>query len=365
MISEWTTLMNNELKEALAGFKTAAEPIYCEPYGSGHINATYVCRLPGGRRYILQKINHNTFKDVPKLMHNIAAVTSHMANKQSSMQTLTLVETLDGGSYLKNDAGYWRMYGFVENSLCLQLPESNGDFYESALAFGAFQQLLSDFPAERLYETIPDFHNTPDRYRKFREAITSDPLNRAKDVRREIDFALSREREMGMLQGLRDSGKLPVRVTHNDTKLNNVLFDKNTRKALCVIDLDTVMPGLSAYDFGDAIRFGATTALEDERELSKVAFRQDRYEAFAEGYIRACPGLTEAELETLPLGAKTMTIENGIRFLTDHILGDVYFSVHREGHNLDRCRTQFALASDMEKNWDKMRKAVEEVKCAF
>ena len=252
------------------------------------------------------------------------------------------------------------MYDFVEDSICLQLPETDEDFYQSAVGFGTFQQLLTDFPTAKLHETIPNFHNTPDRYRALLETLERDPMHRAVQVQPEIEFALARQAEMSAIQNALASGKLPLRVTHNDTKLNNVLLDAKTRKALCVIDLDTVMPGSSLYDFGDSIRFGAATAAEDEKDLSKMEMSLDRFRVFTRGYVRACPGLTAKELELLPMGAKTMTMECGVRFLTDYLDGDHYFAVHRDGQNLDRARTQFKLVADMEKKWDEMRKIVKE-----
>ena len=252
------------------------------------------------------------------------------------------------------------MYDFVEGTICLQLPETDEDFYQSAVGFGTFQQLLTDFPAAKLHETIPNFHNTPDRYRAFLKTLERDPLHRAAQVLSEIGFALARQTEMATLQNALTAGELPLRVTHNDTKLNNVLLDAKTRKALCVIDLDTVMPGSSLYDFGDSIRFGAATAAEDEKDLSKMEMSLDRFRVFTRGYVRACPGLTAKELELLPMGAKTMTMECGVRFLTDYLDGDHYFAVHRDGQNLDRARTQFKLVADMEKKWDEMRKIVKE-----
>ena len=251
------------------------------------------------------------------------------------------------------------MYTFVEGSICLEAPESTNDFYESALAFGNFQKMLEDFPAETLFEPIKDFHNTPNRYKIFKETILKDKMNRVKEVNEEIDFALSREKEAGILQNLRDTGKLPTRVTHNDTKLNNVLFDKDTRKSLCVIDLDTVMPGLSLYDFGDAIRFGAATAKEDEKDLSKMTINLDMFRAFTRGYLQSC-NLTDEEIENIVLGSKTMTLECGVRFLTDYLDGDNYFRTSYAGQNLDRCRTQFKLVGEIEKNTEKMGKIVKE-----
>ena len=294
-------------------------------------------------------------------MENITAVTEFLRTKTDDPRgVLTLVKTHGGASYLHAQDSYWRVYDFVEDSICLQLPETDEDFYQSAVGFGTFQQLLTDFPAAKLHETIPNFHNTPDRYRTFLETLERDPMHRAAQVQPEIEFALARQAEMSAIQNALTAGELPLRVTHNDTKLNNVLLDAATRQALCVIDLDTVMPGSSLYDFGDSIRFGAATAAEDEKDLSKMGMSLERFRVFTRGYVRACPGLTAKELELLPMGAKTMTMECGVRFLTDYLDGDHYFAVHREGQNLDRCRTQFKLVADMEKKWDEMRKIVEE-----
>ena len=353
--------MNEHELAILRQFCLDAEPASCTPYGCGHINRTYLVATAGGRCYILQKINHHTFRDVAGLMENIELVTEHLRRKSPDPRSvLTLIRTKDGKSYLEADDGYWRVFRFVEDTICLQLPESDADFYESAVGFGTFQQLLSDFPAEKLHETIPNFHNTPDRYRAFHETLTRDPMHRAAQVQPEIEFALARQAEMAALQNALDAGELPLRVTHNDTKLNNVLFDAKTRKALCIIDLDTVMPGSALYDYGDSIRFGAATAAEDERELDKMEMSLERFRVFTRGYVRACPGLTQKELELLPLGAKVMTMECGVRFLTDHIDGDNYFSIHREGQNLDRAHTQFKLVADMERKWDKMKEIVNE-----
>jgi len=353
--------MNEHELAILRQFCLDAEPASCTPYGCGHINRTYLVATAGGRCYILQKINHHTFRDVAGLMENIELVTEHLRRKSPDPRSvLTLIRTKDGKSYLEADDGYWRVFRFVEDSICLQQPESDADFYESAVGFGTFQQLLSDFPAEKLHETIQNFHNTPDRYRAFHETLTRDPMHRAAQVQPEIEFALARQAEMATLQNALDAGELPLRVTHNDTKLNNVLFDAKTRKALCIIDLDTVMPGSALYDYGDSIRFGAATAAEDERELDKMEMSLERFRVFTRGYVRACPGLTQKELELLPLGAKVMTMECGVRFLTDHIDGDNYFSIHREGQNLDRAHTQFKLVTDMERKWDKMKEIVNE-----
>ena len=355
--------MNKSLLDILRGFQLDAEPVSCAPYGCGHINATYLAVTASGRRYILQKINHHTFRDVAGLMENITAVTEFLRTKTDDPRSvLTLVRTHEGASYLHAQEGYWRVYNFVEDTLCLQLPETDEDFYQSAVGFGTFQQLLAEFPAAQLHETIPNFHNTPDRYRAFLDVLNRDPMRRAAQVQPEIEFALARQSKMAALQNALTVGELPLRVTHNDTKLNNVLLDAKTRKALCVIDLDTVMPGSSLYDFGDSIRFGAATAAEDERDLSKMELSLERFRAFTRGYIRACPNLTQKEVELLPLGAKVMTMECGVRFLTDYLDGDHYFAVHRSGQNLDRARTQFKLVADMEKKWSDMQKIVAEEK---
>lgn len=346
----------------LGSFCFDTPPRTYEAYGCGHINRTYLVVCESGHRYIMQKINEHVFPNVPALMRNIALVTEYLRkNEKDSRRVLTLIPTRDGNTYLTDESGYWRVYDFVEDSLCLQLAENDEDFYQSASAFGNFEEELKDFPIEELYEIIPDFHNTPNRYRIFHETLKKDPMGRAKDVAEEIRFVLKCEEEMGTLQRLRDAGKVPVRVTHNDTKLNNVLLDAKTRKALCVIDLDTVMPGLSLYDFGDSIRFGAATAAEDEKDLSKVEMSLDKFRVYTKGFVGAYPGLTDKELEMLPMGAKTMTLECGLRFLTDYLDGDHYFATHYEGQNLDRCRTQFKLVADMERKWEQMHQIVREV----
>ncbi len=328
-----------------------------EPFGNGHINNTFLVTT-SNKRYILQRIS-DAF-DVTLLMKNIDAVTSFMALKSDNPdRQMKLIHTSDNKNYYSDESGNYRMYTFVEGSICLEAPESTNDFYESALAFGNFQKMLEDFPAETLFEPIKDFHNTPNRYKIFKETILKDKMDRVKEVKEEIDFALSREKEAGILQNLRDTGKLPTRVTHNDTKLNNVLFDKDTRKSLCVIDLDTVMPGLSLYDFGDAIRFGAATAKEDEKDLSKMTVNLDMFRAFTRGYLQSC-NLTDEEIENIVLGSKTMTLECGVRFLTDYLDGDNYFRTSYAGQNLDRCRTQFKLVGEIEKNTEKMKEIVKE-----
>ena len=348
--------------DVLARFQLDAPAVSCDRSGCGHINETYLVVTESGRRYILQKISNRAFPDVAGLQENIAAVTEFLHTQTSDPYgALTLIPTDEGKAYLHwAENSDWRVYDFIEGAVCLQKPETAEDFYQSAIAFGTFQQQLADFPAHTLHETIKNFHNTPDRYRIFKEVLAKDVMGRAKDVQPEIDFVLAHEEVGGRLMGLLKEGKLPLRVTHNDTKLNNVMLSESERKPMCVIDLDTTMPGLSAYDFGDSIRFGAATAAEDETDLSKMEMDLDLFRIFTRGFLTACPGLTAEERKALPLGAMTMTLECGVRFLTDYLDGDHYFGIHRPDHNLDRCRTQFKLVRDMESKWDEMMKIVEE-----
>ena len=354
--------MDTKYAQVLSQFQLSGTPVSCERYGFGHINETYLVVTNTGLRYILQKINDHVFPHVDQLQHNIAAVTEYLRKQTDEKYgVLTLIPTLDGASYYYSaDVGYWRVYDFIEGSICLQLPETAGDFYQSAIAFGTFQQQLKDFPAYTLYETIQNFHNTPDRYRIFKEVLAKDPLGRARDAAPEIEFALAHEEVGGSLYRMLQGGELPLRVTHNDTKLNNVMLREDTRTPLCVIDLDTTMPGLSAYDFGDSIRFGAAVAKEDEQDLGRVCVSLDLFRIYTRGYLQACPGLTDKEVQVLPLGALTMTLECGLRFLTDYLDGDHYFTCYRNGQNLDRCRTQFKMVADMERKWDKMAEIMKE-----
>lgn len=337
-------------------------PVSCTRYGNGHINETYLLVTNKPHLYILQKINTYVFKNAQGLMHNVEAVTAYLRSRESdARRVLTLVPTVDGKPFLhtENDE-YWRLYEFITGSICLDQCENAADFYASGLAFGDFQRQLSQFPASELVETIPHFHDTPDRYRQLKEAIAQNRAGRLSEVQAEIDFYLAREEEAGTMMNLLRAGKLPLRVTHNDTKLNNVMLDDVTREPLCVIDLDTVMPGLAANDFGDSIRFGASTAAEDERDLDKVTMSLELFETYTKGFLKGCDGqLTEKEIETLPWGAKLMTLECGTRFLADYLNGDVYFHVKREGHNLDRARTQMKLVADMESKWDAMQAIIE------
>lgn len=344
-------------------FKIKGVPIYYEEYGSGHINTTYRMVCDNGIQYIIQKINTSVFKNPDMLMDNLAKITDHLRKKiNNSREVLTLVPALDGGSHVvSEDGSFWRVFDYVTDSICLQRPESTNDFFESAAAFGRFQNHLIDFPMHTIGETIPAFHDTVKRYADFKNAINLDVCDRAKDVKEEIDFLLQREEFGATFMNLIETGELPLGVTHNDPKLNNVLFDKHTRKGLCVIDLDTVMPGVVMNDFGDAIRFGASTAAEDEKDLSKVEMDLDMYAVYVRGFLNTCgSNLTPLEIQLLPAGAKMMTLECGMRFLADYLSGDIYFRIHYPTQNLDRFRTQMKLVSDMEAKWEQMERIVEE-----
>lgn len=339
-------------------FCLCAPAVSCQPYGNGHINRTYLVHTASGTDYIMQQVSRQAFHDVPALMRNIAAVTAYLAAQSSDpRRSLRLVPTVDGDSYLHAEDGeYYRMYEFITGGVCLDQPQQEGDLYECAYAFGCFQKALEGFPAQELSETIPHFHDTPHRYQALEAAVAADPLGRVQACQDEIAFALERQQEAARLMNLLHQGQLPLRVTHNDTKLNNVMLDEQTHKGLCVLDLDTVMPGLTAFDFGDLVRFGASTGLEDEKDLSLIELSLPHYQQLLEGFLAACgSSLTENEVASLPLGAKLMTLECGVRFLTDYLQGDVYFHIQRPEHNLDRCRTQFKLVASMEKCWNAMQ----------
>lgn len=339
-------------------------------YGEGHINDTFcvtATREDGANvRYILQRINTNIFTDPDGLMENIVGVTDYLAAEirkkggDPARETMTVLRTKENTTYYRDaEGGCWRVYPFVEGTVCLQKVETPEQFYQSARAFGRFQQLLAGYPAHTLHETIVKFHDTRDRFAKFEAAVKLDSCGRAASVQKEIDFVLARKSDCYVLMDLLESGRLPLRVTHNDTKLNNILMDTETNEGICVIDLDTVMPGLSLNDFGDSIRFGANHSAEDEMDLTKVNFDLPLFEIYTKGFLEtAGSSMTELEKECLPWGAKLMTLECGIRFLTDYLEGDHYFRIHREHQNLDRCRTQFKLVSDMEICWEDMKAIV-------
>lgn len=358
-----------DMKDIVSKFDIDGEYISSRAFGSGHINSTFMVEMKNGEdieKYVLQKINTKIFTKPEELMENVENVTSYLREKiienggNPDRETLTVIKTkTDENCYKDEDDEYWRMYNLVEDVKSYDVIENNEIFYQSAVAFGNFQKLLKDYPAETLHETIPDFHNTKKRFAKFKQVVEEDKLGRAKDVQDEINFYLEREHIANELMDLIEAGKLPLRVTHNDTKSNNVLIDNKTGKAICVVDLDTVLPGVSVNDFGDSIRFGTNTGLEDDQDLSNVSCDLEKYEAFTKGFLETLDGdLTEEEIDNLPLGALTMTFECGIRFLGDHLEGDIYYHTTRENHNLDRTRTQMKLIKDMEDNWDEIKSII-------
>lgn len=331
-----------------------------EPYGNGHINDTYLCET--APRFILQRINSNVFKNPGEVMENIANVTEWLGDKikaeggDPSRETLTLIKTKDGKNYYEADPeNCFRMYKFVEKSISCDVADDPIWLYEAGRAFGKFQRMLSGFPADTLHETITDFHNTPVRVKQLEDAIKTDAVGRLASVSAEVEFARRYSKYASRITDEMAAGRVPLRVTHNDTKLNNILFDADTGKGMCVIDLDTVMPGSVLYDFGDALRFGASSGSEDEVNLDKIWFDLDKFDRFAKGFLsETATCLTETEIELLPLSALILTYECGIRFLADFLNGDTYFKIHRENHNLDRARTQFKLVADIEKKLPEM-----------
>ncbi len=364
--------MNEKIQKIIEQFMLPQGEIEAAPYGNGHINDTLcvIVHADGGdRRYILQRVNSYVFPKPIEVIENIEKVTAYLGaiieaeGGDPLRETLTLVETRDGRHYtLAEDGELWRMYLFIEGTKSVDLPDTEALFALSGRAFGKFQQQLGGFDASKLHETIVDFHNTPARYRQLEDAIARNEAGRLEQVQEEIAFCKGYAREVHALADAMAAGEIPLRVTHNDTKLNNVLLDEKTGEGVCVIDLDTVMPGLAAYDFGDSIRTGANTAAEDETDLDKVQFSLPMFKAFAEGFLaEAGAALTAREKELLPMGAKLMTLECGMRFLADHLNGDKYFKVHRENHNLDRARTQFTLVRRMEEKWDEMQRIISEI----
>ncbi len=350
-------------------FLIDGELISCEPYGFGHINRTYLAIYNQNgkqKRYIVQQINSKLFDPVEHLMSNIELVTEFARKKikaeggDPDRESLTIIRTKDNKTFYKKDEeSYFRVYIFIENTVVLQTVTNDKDFYYSAIAFGNFTKLLAECDASKLYEILPNFHNTVVRFENFKKALNADIMGRAKDCKEEIDFIMSREHYYSKIVDKIASGEIPLRVTHNDTKLNNVLLDDKTGEPVAVIDLDTIMPGSLCYDFGDSIRFGCNPASEDEKDLSKVNFRFDLYKIYLQGYLEAVgDGITKAEKDNLALGAIMMTIECGMRFLADHLEGDTYFKTAFPGHNLDRCRTQLKLVADMEAIFDEMNALV-------
>ncbi|MEG1862877.1 MAG: phosphotransferase [Oscillospiraceae bacterium] len=361
---------NTDLIKALWAYDLGGEIISATPYGSGHINDTFLVsvRVTSQKtsRFILQKINTSVFKRPTEVMDNIVNVTEYLKKiiiengKDPNRHTLSVLKSKQGNNcFFDSHGGVWRCMKFIEGTKCLQKAQTPLQFYSAAKSFGYFMWQLKDYPAHTLFETIKDFHNTPVRFMDFEKALCADKLNRVKFAVNEIDFILKRKSHCNYLTDKVKNGLLPLRLTHNDTKLNNLLIDENTGEGVCVIDLDTIMPGLSVNDFGDAIRFGANTAQEDERDLSLVRFDLEMFEAYTKGYLEAAgAALTLEEKHCLVFGAKLMSLECAIRFLTDFLQGDTYFKVDREYQNLDRARTQLKLVQEMENVWDKMEAIV-------
>ena len=362
--------MAYDFKSILSNFQVEGTLVSCERYGEGHINETYLAVMDvegKSLNYIVQKINSNLFKEVDKLMNNIRLVTEFNRQKiiakggNPDRESLSIVYTNDGAPYYKCERcdGYFRVYKFITDAIAYQVVEKPEHFYQSAVAFGNFANLLAEFDATQLYEVLPRFHDTEKRFNDFMNSLNADKMGRAKDIQKEIDFVLSRKDYCGKIVNLLKSGEMPTKVTHNDTKLNNVMLDAVTGKPVAVIDLDTIMPGSICYDFGDSIRFGCNPCAEDEKDLSKVNFQINLFEEYAKGYLSAVgEGATQIERDNLAFGAILMTYECGMRFLADYLDGDVYFHTKREGQNLDRARTQFKLIEDMEKCFDQMQAIV-------
>ena len=365
------TIASQKVMDTIAvNFQTEGEITELIPFGNGYINDTFriTCGLPDGgeKKYILQKMNVSIFKNPAQLMENVMNVTSFLRKKiiaaggDPDRETLNVIQTKDGANYLEADGEYWRMYIFIEGATCYDEVKTPEDFYKTALSFGNFQKMLEDYPADTLHETIVNFHNAVSRFADFKKAVEEDVCGRAKEVQEEIKFIFDREDVAHIICDALEEKRIPLRVTHNDTKLNNIMIDNETGKGLCVIDLDTVMPGSALYDFGDSIRFGASTGAEDEVNLDLVSVDLELFEAYAKGFLEGCGGsLTDEEVRLFPAGAKVITFEQGMRFLTDYLQGDTYYKTSRPGHNLDRARTQLKLVADMEEKWEQMEKIVE------
>lgn len=354
-----------EFKEIVEKFQVPETFISCEPYGEGHINDTYQVKCEG-KRYILQRMNDHVFHHPEQLMSNIVKVTEHLKKKIEEnggdplRETLTVIPTKEQESFFVTpDGNYFRMYDFIENAQTYQVVEQPVHFYNAAKAFGRFQKLLNDFPADELYETIPNFHHTLKRFEALKKAVAENKAGRKEEVAAEIAFAMEREKDVSILVELIAEKKIPLRVTHNDTKFNNIMIDDASGEGICVIDLDTVMPGSLLYDYGDSLRFGTNPASEDEKDLTKVYMDIELFEQFSKGFIEEMGStLTKTEREFMPFSAKLMTFECGIRFLTDYLEGDHYFKIHYPEQNLDRTRTQFKLVADMEKKMEQMKAIV-------
>jgi aminoglycoside phosphotransferase (APT) family kinase protein len=364
--------MKHDVRSVATQFDLRGECLDARPYGSGHINDTYAVTINQAGtpvRYILQRINHTVFRQPVALMENVRRVTEHLQRKLEaagagdiSRRALTLVPTQAGQHWFVDDGGnHWRCYLFIEKAQSYDQITEPRQADAAAKAFGEFQKLLADLPPPRLHETIPGFHHTRQRFDALQRAITADVGHRVAAAGAEIEFALDREAVVDVLLAEQARGQLPERVTHNDCKLNNVMLDDATGEGVCVIDLDTVMPGLTLYDFGDMCRTACSPTAEDERDLSSVAIRMEMFEALVAGYLESAGDfLTAVERSYLSFSAKLITLEIGIRFLTDHLEGDRYFKLYRDGHNLDRARVQFKMVESFERNEAAMNDIVEQ-----
>lgn len=355
-------------------FDLGGEPVAVEPITAGHINDTYVLTAAsGGRaaRYVLQRINHHVFKDPPRVMENILRVTRHVRARLGQVDPLLAERQLrviptqnNEGCYRDGDGNFWRAYTYVEKAVTYDTVPSTSLAREAARMFGLFQRLLCDLPAPPLHETIPGFHDTPRRLERFHQVLRTDALNRAAHAATEIDFVLENAAICAILPDLAGRGEFPTRTVHNDTKINNVMLDDTTGTGVCIIDLDTVMPGSSVHDFGDLVRTASCPAAEDERDLSRVAIDAGLFEALVRGFAEETRRwFTATERDHLVFGAKIITFEQMIRFLTDHLAGDLYYKVHREGHNLDRTRTQMKLVQSIIEQEESLNGFVQRAYC--
>ncbi|MGD8501131.1 MAG: aminoglycoside phosphotransferase family protein [Phycisphaerales bacterium] len=365
-------MMKDDVKSVAKHFHICGELVDAAPIAGGHINDTYILTSKKNgyaARYMLQRINHAVFKDPPSMMANIIRVTEHIRSKMERIdpglasRQLTVIGTDDGTGYYRDPKGnFWRVYNFIDNAVTHDTLESAELAYEAARTFGWFQRMLIDLPGPVLHETIPDFHNTRRRFEAFQEVLKADALNRAKDAKPEIDFLFEHSGVCDVLLDLAEKGEIPGRIAHNDAKINNVMLDENTHKGVCVIDLDTVMPGLSIYDFGDMVRTVTISAEEDERDLSKVTVNISMFDALVRGFARETSRfLTPVEREHLVFAGKLITFEQCVRFLADYLAGDVYYKIYREGHNLDRSRTQMKLVKSIVDQEEVMNELVERV----
>lgn len=365
--------MHNDLIDVARAFTLSGRFIGASEIPNGNINRTYEVTFEsddGQENYIFQKLNTYVFKNPKEVMQNILLVTEHIKRQLAARhenpdrRVLSFLTTADGDPYVEDEKlGFWRAYRFVDNAKTYNLIHDPYYFFQAGKAFGEFQGYLADFPARSLFETIPDFHHTGKRMLRFDASVASDKAGRCTAAKEEIEAIRILGKDAGCIVELLEKGEIPYRVTHNDTKINNILFDLDTDKAICVIDLDTVMPGASAYDFGDAVRSGASTAEEDEEDLDKVSLDLQLFEKFTQGFLEGTAGmLTKREVDILPLGALTMTIELASRFLADYLDGDIYFKTTKPDHNLIRARTQIRLAQDMLQKMDEMDRIIQKYK---